>query len=397
LRIGVVYSHFSERGGAENVILKQLELLRHDGYDTRCFFAYVNKKLVKPSSNPHCYINDYFANLLPNFKTARIILSLPLAPFTTKNLRDLDVLICHGYGPGPWIGYVQKKLRRIRYISYIHFLPRMFYIAPEERGLWSFDATRKAAFLLGRFSEGLVKRLDYLSILNSDCVLVNSMFTGRRLKKAYGLDSMVAYPPVDTGIFRILGRGETENSRYGRPLIVSTGRLVAIKHWELLIQAMPYIKKVFPSVTLAITGETPAESTGYFQKLVSLTKELHVEDNVKFLGFRDLDDLVRLYNMADAYAYPAPKEDFGLGPVEAMACGTPAVVWDDGAGPCETVIEGETGFRAEPYNVEDFGDKIVKAVEMDKHAIKGSLHDYVERKFSGEKHLEILKEILEII
>jgi len=399
LRIGVVYSHFSERGGAENVILKQLELLRNNGYDARCYFAYVKEELLKPSSNPHCYINDYFARLLPNFKTARIILSLPLAPLTYKNLRNLDVLICHGYGPGPWIGYVQKKLRQTKYVSYIHFLPRMFYLEPEERRLWSFDVTRKIAYSLGRLSEALVKKLDFLGISNSDCVLVNSMFTERRVKKVYGLDSIVCYPPVDTEIFRNLGK-KVDNVlklKLNRPLIVSSGRLVAIKRWDLLIKAMPYIKRDFPSATLAITGEMPRESMKYLKKLMTLAKELDVADNVKFLGFRTLEELVELYNRADVYAYPTPKEDFGLGPVEAMACGTPAVVWDDDAGPCETVIDGETGFRAEPYNVKDFGEKILKAIEMDKYTIGDSLHNYVEDNFSCQRHIEVLRNVLEKI
>jgi len=399
LRIGVIYSHFSERGGAENVILKQLELLRYNGYDVRCYFAYVKNELLKPSSNPHCYINDYFDKLLPNLKTLRIILSLPLAPLTLKSLRNLDVLICHGYGPGPWIGYVQKKLKHMKYISYIHFLPRMFYIDPKERKLWSFDVTRKVAYLLGKLSETLVKKIDFVGISNSDYVLVNSKFTKRRVKKVYGLTPVVCYPPVDTNIFKKIGKEKmgTLNFKAKWPLIVSSGRLVAIKHWELLIEAMPYIKKVFPSVTLAITGDIPPESIEYFEKLMRVAERLGVKGNIRFLGFRALKDLVRLYNIADVYAYPAPKEDFGLGPVEAMACGTPAVVWNDNAGPCETVIEGKTGFKAEPYDVVDFGEKILKAIEMDKRSIADSLHRYVEENFSCEKHLEVLGGILKKI
>jgi hypothetical protein len=127
-----LYSHFTERGGAENVILKQVDMLHHKGYDVKCYFAYVDKRLVKPASNPHCFVDDYFGKEVPNFKTARIVLSLPLAALTIKKLADASVLICHGYGPGPWIGYVQKKLRGIKYVSYIHFLPRMFYLKAEE-------------------------------------------------------------------------------------------------------------------------------------------------------------------------------------------------------------------------------------------------------------------------
>jgi glycosyltransferase involved in cell wall biosynthesis len=113
---------------------------------------------------------------------------------------------------------------------------------------------------------------------------------------------------------------------------------------------------------------------------------------VKFLGFKSQKELVKLYNAADVYVYSVPKEDFGLGPVEAMACGTPSIVWDDGGGPCETVIEGETGFRAEPYNRRDFAEKTLKAIEINKEEVSEKTRRFVEKNFSCEKHLEILEE-----
>ncbi|HUW47249.1 MAG TPA: glycosyltransferase family 4 protein, partial [Patescibacteria group bacterium] len=156
--IGILYSHFTERGGAENVILKQVDMLHRKGYDVKCYFAFVDRRLVKPASNPHCYVDEYFGNGVWRSKTFRILLSLPLAPATMKKLAETDALICHGYGPGPWIGYVQKKLRGVKYISYIHFLPRMFYLNPEEKKLWRFDRTRNTVYLLGKATEPLAKK-----------------------------------------------------------------------------------------------------------------------------------------------------------------------------------------------------------------------------------------------
>jgi glycosyltransferase involved in cell wall biosynthesis len=394
--IGILYSHFTEHGGAENVILKQVEMLYHRGYAVKCYFAYVDKRLVKPTSNPHCFVDDYFGNEIPNFKTARILLSLPLAALATKKLADTSTLICHGYGPGPWIGYVQKKLRGIKYVSYIHFLPRMFYLTPEETKLWRFDKTRNTIYLFGALSRSIVKEIDCLAVSNSDKVLVNSNFTGRRVRKVYGVEPEICYPPVDTGVFKPLSEEETRllRAQFGWPLIVSSGRIVPIKRWEWLIRTLPNIKKVFPSVTLAIAGETPEGSEGYVGNLERLAEELGVRQNLKLLGFKPVDELVQLYNAADVYAYPTPMEDFGLGPVEAMSCGTPSVVWNDGGGPCETTIEGVTGFRAHPYDVEDFGEKIMKAFDIDKRSIANRLHKFVEDKFSCAKHLATLEKTL---
>jgi glycosyltransferase involved in cell wall biosynthesis len=201
---------------------------------------------------------------------------------------------------------------------------------------------------------------------------------------------------VDTHVFRELDAKETKPLRmkFGWPLIFSSGRIVAIKRCEWLIKALPYVKRVFPSVKLAVAGEALPECEGYVNKLERLASTLGVKENVRFLGFKSQEELVQLYNVADVYAYPTPMEDFGLGPVEAMACGTPAVVWDDGGGPCETTIEGVTGFRARPYDVEDFAEKMTKALDMDKPSIGNHLHQYVENEFSCEKHLEILENTL---
>ncbi len=394
--IGILYSHFTERGGAENVILKQVDMLHHKGYDVKCYFAYVDKRLVKPASNPHCFVDDYFGKEVPNFKTARIVLSLPLAALTIKKLADASVLICHGYGPGPWIGYVQKKLRGIKYVSYIHFLPRMFYLKAEETKLWRFDRTRNTVYLLGALSKPLIKEMDCIGVTNSDRVLVNSHFTAGRVKKIYGVDSEVCYPPVDTNTFRLLDEEETQflRAQLGWPLIFSSGRIVAIKRWEWLIKALPYVKRVFPSATLAIAGEIPEGGEEYVARLERLAESLGVRKNLKLLGFRSVGELVQLYNAADVYAYPTPMEDFGLGPVEAMSCGTPAVVWNDGGGPCETTVEGVTGFRAQPYKAEDFGEKIMKAFDIDKRSIGNRLHQFVEDRFSCEKHLATLEKTL---
>lgn len=397
MKIGILYSHLKEQGGAESVILKQLELLHHNGHSVRCYFAYVDKKLVKTASNPHCFTQSYFSSPIPNNHIMRIILSIPFAPLTLNSLKQIDVLLCHGYGPAPWIGYNLKKLKKKKYVSYIHSPPRFLYLSPKERSLWRFDDTRDLIYWLSRLSGSILKQLDHLSILNSDRVIANSYFTAKRVKAIYAIKPIVCYPPVDIHTFKPLKKEEIHKTRskFSWPLILSTGRLAAIKRWEWLIQMMPHITRTFPSTTLAFTGEVTKENINYVQKLLKLANVLGVSKNIRFLGFQPLEKLVELYNAADVYVYPVPREDFGLGPVEAMACGTPAVVWDDGAGPCETVISGKTGFRAEPYDIGDFAEKTLKAIDIGKDSMRSFAYNYVKENFSCEKHLHSLETVLE--
>ena len=62
---------------------------------------------------------------------------------------------------------------------------------------------------------------------------------------------------------------------------------------------------------------------------------------------------------------PIPNFEFGLGSVESLACGTPAVVWGDGAAPTEQIINRINGFHARPYDLKDFAAKLDKSIETD--------------------------------
>jgi glycosyltransferase involved in cell wall biosynthesis len=397
LKIAILYSHLKELGGAERVILKQVELLNQKGHDAECFFAYVDKNLRKESANPHCYTKSFFNSLIPNTPAIRIISSMPLAPIALPSFDKKDILICHGYGPAPWIGYLSKKIRDTSYVSYIHSPPRFLYLNREERVLWRFNDVREIIFRLSKIASPILKELDYLGVVNSDVVLANSYFTAKRIRTIYGISARVCYPPVDTETFRILGEKTARRSYHGLgwPLILSTGRIAAVKRWEWLLEIMSYIVREFSSATLFITGEISKDNIKYVGKLMKLAEKLKIEKNVKFLGFRSQEELVKLYNTADVYVYSVPKEDFGLGPVEAMACGTPSVVWNDGGGPCETVIEGETGFRSRAYDRKDFARKTLKAIDMDKAKISKKTRRFVERNFSCKRHLEILEEVIQ--
>jgi len=397
LKIAILYSHLKELGGAERVILKQVELFHEKGHNAQCFFAYVDKNLHKESSNPHCYTKSFFTSLIPNIPAIRIISSMPLAPLALSVFNKEDILICHGYGSAPWIGYLSKKIRGTSYISYIHSPPRFLYLNHSERVLWRFNDVREIIFRLSKVAGPVLKELDYLGVMNSDVVLANSYFTAKRIQSIYGISAEVCYPPVDTENFRILNEEFFDEflTCFGHPLILSTGRIVAVKRWEWLLEIMSYIVKECPSATLAITGENSKENIEYVKKLLKIAKSLKIEKNVNFLGFKPQEELVKLYNAADVYVYPVPREDFGLGPVEAMACGTPSVVWDDGGGPCETVTDGITGFRAKPYDAEDFAEKTLKIMEIDKTKISKRTRSFVEKNFSCERHLEILEETIQ--
>ncbi len=125
---------------------------------------------------------------------------------------------------------------------------------------------------------------------------------------------------------------------------------------------------------------------------------LKLNDNVVFTDNLNESELLDVYKKAYLYSYTSPEEDFGLGPIEAGACGVPSVVWDH-AGPRETVINEETGFRVRPYDLDEFTEKQLQLLDdvslrckLGKQASK-----FVRENFSWEKHVDAIESVLNAI
>ena len=91
----------------------------------------------------------------------------------------------------------------------------------------------------------------------------------------------------------------------------------------------------------------------------SVTAELAragIADHARVIGHVTTDDLVSLYTGAEAFVFTSAYEGFGLPPLEAMACGTPAVVFDNSSiaevsgGAADVVRDGDTAAMAAAIN-----------------------------------------------
>jgi glycosyltransferase involved in cell wall biosynthesis len=139
----------------------------------------------------------------------------------------------------------------------------------------------------------------------------------------------------------------------GQLLVGTIGRLEPVKGHDILIRAMPSVVQQFPQTTLLIAGHDPWD---YGRVLESLVTQLGMEKHVRFLGFQD--DIPSFLHAIDVFAFASRSEGFGQVVIEAMAAGKPVVV-SRIAPLTEIVIDGETGFYAEPENPESFAEKIL--------------------------------------
>lgn len=145
------------------------------------------------------------------------------------------------------------------------------------------------------------------------------------------------------------GGGEAQREHKPRRRVLTAGRLMEYKGFDLLIQALPHL----PDIELVIAGGPPAPSLirdAEARRLQKLAERLGVGNRVTFLGQVLRQDMPILMRSADVVACTPWFEPFGLVPLEAMACGTPVLVTAVG-GLADTVEDGVNGTKVPPRDV----------------------------------------------
>ncbi|MBP9770754.1 glycosyltransferase [Candidatus Gracilibacteria bacterium] len=220
--------------------------------------------------------------------------------------------------------------------------------------------------LKGLLYAPLIKYLrewDRIAADRPDLYISNSMNVQQRLKKYYQEESEIIYPPVNVERFRATGHSENYF------LIVST--LTPYKKIDLAVQLFNKIGH-----KLVIIGDGPHRK--YLENIAG--------ENIEFLGFKDDRTVKEYMENCRALIFPG-EEDFGITPVEAMACGKPVLAYGKG-GVTESVISGKTGeffFEPNVESMEDglarlmYNEKFYKAQTIRRHAFEFS-REVFERK-----------------
>lgn len=398
MRIAITHSSFCTSGGMERLPLLQALFLKKKRHRVSVFASVVDKKKCYPEITKKLLVRPYSFSLpTPTFgKGINHVFSLALI-LKPSMLRSFDALFCHTQ-PSPWLCYSAKRRYGVPYIHYAQGICRRLY--PREVDLQTseqWDLERKVETHFFKISK-LFYKLDFFAINEADAIIANSKFISEEIKKVYGRkDAVVCYPGVDFNEFKPLPHHQSEyvieKFSIRRPFLFSTNRHESHKRLEWLIEILPLVVREYPSVTLVLTGAFTKFYTPFLRRLA---KRLNVEKNVVFTGAISERDLVSLYNQSDLYLLSSPQEDFGLGPVEAMACGTPVVAWNY-AGPRETVVDGATGYLAHLYDLGDFAEKILRILSDAKlqKIMKVKCLVHVRQKFTWKHHVNKLEAVLE--
>lgn len=215
---------------------------------------------------------------------------------------------------------------------------------------------------------------------DTDVVTFVSRYTRRRFAAAFGPTAGLEHLPsgVDTDRFRPQPAGRAElRARYRlgrRPTVVCVSRLVPRKGQDMLIRALPAIRRRADDAALVIVGGGP-----YLQALRRLAERTGVAEHVTFTGGVATTELPAHYALADVFAMPCRTRGIGLDVeglgivfLEASAAGVPVVAGDSGGAP-ETVRDNETGLVVDGNSVEQIADAVAGTlVDPDRASAMGA-------------------------
>lgn len=328
LRVALVHDWLVTYAGAERVLEQLVHLLPHAdlfavvdflGDDQR---AFIQGKRARTT----------FIQRLPGAHR-RYRSYLPLMPLAIEqlDLSKYDLIISNSYAvakgviTGPdqlHIAYIQSPIR------YAWDLTHQYL---DQSGLAAGPRSWLARIILH-----YIRLWDYRTGSGPDRLYGNSGYIARRIRKVYGRrDVGVLYPPVDIEAFDL----HTSKEEF----YLTASRMVPYKRIDLLVDAFAEM----PQRTLAVIGDGPE-----FDRVRS-----RATPNVKLLGYQPHAVLKEYMQRARAFLFAA-EEDFGIVPIEAMACGTPVIAFGRG-GIRETVVPGQTGL----FFDEQSADSVRAAVE----------------------------------
>ena len=360
LKVALVHDMINEFGGAERVLLALTEIFPN----APIYTSYCTKNSPAYHRFRHKKIITSWINLVPFIDK----LSSPLRPLIpliwgSFNFKDYDLII----SSASW--YVTKGFRRgenTKEICYCHTPPRWLYGFTTSVNFQKYYPIRFFTLI----TEHIIRLYDFAQAQKVDLFLANSKNVAARIKKFYRQDSIVVYPPVNLPKIKLVPKKDYY-------LIVS--RLAGAKGLDLAVKTANSLH-----TKLKIVGESAGLSLEHRQiKKIS-------GQNIEFLGHVSDEQLWKLYSEARGFLATATDEDFGITPVESMACGTPVIAFA-GGGYLETVVDGKTGIFFKESTVKSLYSAIKKFESM-----KFKREDCLAQaqKFSQENFIKNIKKIV---
>ncbi|HDS8774532.1 TPA: glycosyltransferase family 4 protein, partial [Klebsiella pneumoniae subsp. pneumoniae] len=312
---GIVADWFITYAGSEKVVAEFLDVFPEaELYSVVDFLSSENKSHFKNKNITTTFIQNF------PFARKKYQSYLPFMPLAIEQLdvskHDVILSSSHAVAKGVLTGPDQL------HISYIHS-PIRYAWDLQHQYLRESNLHKGFKGLLAKWILHNIRIWDCRTSNGVDHFIANSKFIARRIKKVYGRNADVIYPPVDVERFTL---NENKEQYY-----FTASRLVPYKRIDLIVEAFSHMK----DKKLVVIGDGP-EMNKIKAKATS---------NIEILGYQSNSVMVDYMRNARAFVFAA-EEDFGITPVEAQSCGTPVIAYGKG-GALETIrpigVEKATG------------------------------------------------------
>ena len=327
-----------------------LEILCRGFPDAPVYTLIHNRAAISETINAHP-VNTSFLQNIPNvYKHYRHM--LPLFPYAVSRFRPQPAELV---------------------ISTSHCVAKSFIPPPGARHLcycftpmryaWTFYneyfGNNPLKALLAKPLLAALRRWDRKTASRVHCFVAISRHVQQRIEKFYKRESLMVYPPVDTGWFT-----PGEESHDGYDLVISA--MVPYKRVDLAVKA--YSQSGFPLKVVGVGSEHP--------RLRALAGP-----NVSFAEWLPDEQTRELYRRCRFLIFPG-EEDFGIVPLEAQACGKPVIAFGRG-GALETIRDGETGvfFPEQTETALNNAVQQAQAVKWNRRTIRRHAEDFSIQNF----------------
>ena len=307
MKVALVHDWLTGTRGGEKV-LREMALLFPDA---TLFTLFRCPGTVPPEVEALPIETTFLQRLVSPSRDYRKLLPLFLPAAESWRLSGFDLVVSSSH----CVAKNARKGPRAVHVCYCHTPVRYLHDQFEAY----FRARPAPVRALARVARLPLAAWDCRAARRVDAFLANSGNVRERIRRLYGRDSAVVFPPVDTGFY--------------------TPAPARRRSGFLIVSALAPYKRLDDAIEAANRERWPLTIAGFGPEEPRLRRL--AGSSVRFAGTPSDEELRDLYRSAEAVLMPG-EEDFGIVPVEAQACGTPVVALGRG-GATETVVDGVTG------------------------------------------------------
>lgn len=328
MKTAIVHDWLVTYAGAERVLEQIIDLYPDSDLFSLIDFLPEDKRFFIKNKK----VKTTFIQYLP-FAKKKYRSYLPLFPSAIESfdLSDYDLIISSSHCVAKGV----RKNKEQKHICYFH-TPIRYVWDLRRQYLSEAGLDRGIKNVIANIILDYIKNWDLKTVNRVDYAVCNSNYIKERIKRIYGIEAKVIYPPVNIDKFESYNKKEN--------FYLTASRMVPYKKIPLIVEAFSKM----PEKRLVVIGDGPE-----FEKVKKVAGK-----NIEILGYQPDEVLKDYLKKARAFVFAA-EEDFGIIPVEAQACGTPVIAYGKG-GATETVVDGKTGLFFYKQNIDSIIDAVNK-------------------------------------